>query len=111
MRGHRRSDGAQGACFAHCFDSAGSNCGAFSDEQCFQHSFQGTSMLRRRIRTPVEQLQPFERGRIVRLREAGWTYRRIAAHVGYNVTGGVSLLSAVVCGTFLQPKSRFWTAA
>ena len=30
-----------------------------------------------RIRTPVEQLQPFQRDRTV----AGWTYRRIAAHV------------------------------
>ena len=38
------------------------------------------------LRTPVEQLQTFERGRIVGLREAGWTYRRIAAHVGRNVS-------------------------
>ena len=49
--------------------------------------------------TPVEQFQPFERGRIVGLREAGWTYRRIAAHVGHTV----SLLKAVVCGTFPYP--------
>ena len=33
----------------------------------------------RRVRTPVEQLQPFER-------ETGWTYQRIAAHVGHNVS-------------------------
>ena len=33
----------------------------------------------RRVCTPVEQLQSFEWGRIVNLREAGWTYRRIAA--------------------------------
>ena len=39
----------------------------------------------RRVRIFVEQLQPFERGRIVGLRETGWTYRRIAAHVGQNV--------------------------
>ena len=41
-------------------------------------------------RTPVEQLQPFERGRIVGLRETGWTNRWtnrwIAAHVGHNVS-------------------------
>ena len=43
-------------------------------------------MPRRRVRTPVEQFQPFERGRIAGLREAWWTYRRIAAHVGYNVS-------------------------
>ena len=41
-------------------------------------------MARRRERTPVEQLQQFERGRIVGNKEAGWTHRRIAAHVGYN---------------------------
>ena len=33
--------------------------------------------------TPVEQLQLFERGRIVSLQEAGWTYRHIAKHVGW----------------------------
>ena len=38
--------------------------------------------------TPVEELQPFERGRIVGLREAGWTNRQLAAHC----IGGVSLL-------------------
>ena len=32
------------------------------------------------------QLQPFERGRILGLREAGWTYRRIATHVGHNAS-------------------------
>ena len=35
-----------------------------------------------------------ERGRIVGLREAGWTYRRIAAHVGHNIS--------VVCRCFQQ---------
>ena len=34
-------------------------------------------MPRRRVRTPVQQLQPFERYRIEGLREAGWKYRRI----------------------------------
>ena len=51
-------------------------------------------MPHRRVRTPVEQLQPFERGRIVVLREAGCTYRRIAAHEGHNVS--------VVCRCFQQ---------
>ena len=41
--------------------------------------------LRRRVHTPVEQLQPFKQGRILDLREAGWTYGRIAAHVEHNV--------------------------
>ena len=50
-------------------------------------------MPHRRVRTPVEQLQPFELGRIVDLREAGWTYRRIVAHVGHNI---------VVCRCFQQ---------
>ena len=51
-------------------------------------------MPRRRLRTPVEELQLFEWGRIISLREAGWTYRRIAAHVGHNVS--------VVCRCFQQ---------
>ena len=55
-------------------------------EQCWQYS------LSRQVRTPVEQLQPFERGRIVGLREAGWPYRRIAALVGHKVS--------VVCRCF-----------
>ena len=41
----------------------------------------GYNHARRRVRTPVEQFQPFEQGRILGLREAGWTYRRSAAHV------------------------------
>ena len=45
-------------------------------------------------RRQVKQLQPFERGRIVGLRETEWTYRRIAAHVGHNVS--------VVCRCFQQ---------
>ena len=52
----------------------------------------------RRVRTPVEHLQLFERVRMVGLREAGWIYRRIAAHVGYN---GVAFSS--VCETFPHP--------
>ena len=43
-------------------------------------------MPRRRVCTPIEQLQPFERGRIVGLRGAGWTYRWIAAHVGHTLS-------------------------
>ena len=50
----------------------------------------------RRARTPIEQLQPFEQSRIVGLREVGWTYRRIAAHVGHNL----SLHSEEVFGAF-----------
>ena len=37
------------------------------------------------IHWPVEQLQPFERGYILGLWEAVWTYWCIAAHVGHNV--------------------------
>ena len=48
----------------------------------------------RRVRTPVEQLQPFKWGRIVGLREAEWAYRRIAAHVGHS--------ASVVCRCFHQ---------
>ena len=51
-------------------------------------------MPRRRVRTHVEQLQPFEWGRIVGLREAGCTYSQIAAYVGHNVS--------VVCRCSLQ---------
>ena len=43
-------------------------------------------MPRRRVRTHVEQFQSFERGRIVGLRETGWTYGRIIAHDGHNVS-------------------------
>ena len=48
----------------------------------------------RRVRTHVEQLQPFARNRTAGLREAGVTYRRIAAHVGHNVS--------VVCRCYQQ---------
>ena len=41
-----------------------------------------------------EQFPPFELGRIVCLRETGCTNRRIAAHVGHNVS--------VVCHCFQQ---------
>ena len=51
-------------------------------------------MPHRRVRTPVEQLQPFERGRSVGLLDAGWTFRRITAHVGHDVS--------VVCRCFQQ---------
>ena len=53
--------------------------------------------------TPVEQLQPFERGRIVGMREVGWTYRRIAAHVGHNVS--------VACRCFQQSLWNIPTSA
>ena len=43
-------------------------------------------MPRRRERTPFEQLHPFEQGGIAAPRKAGWTYRRITAHVGHNVS-------------------------
>ena len=39
----------------------------------------------RRVRTYVEELQSFERGRIVVLREAGWIYQQIAAQVHQSV--------------------------
>ena len=35
---------------------------------------------------PVIPIQPSEWGSIVGLQEAGWTYRRIATHVGHNVS-------------------------
>ncbi|GFU23743.1 hypothetical protein TNCV_2341311 [Trichonephila clavipes] len=38
-------------------------------------------MPHRRIRAHYEQLSEFERGRIIRLKEAGWTNRRIAHHM------------------------------
>lgn len=43
-------------------------------------------MPRQRGREPYVQLTDFERGRIVGMREAGWTYRRIAQHVGREVS-------------------------
>lgn len=43
-------------------------------------------MPRRRRRVPYQQLTDFERGRIIGLREAGWSYRDIAARVGRNAT-------------------------
>ena len=46
------------------------------------------------VRIPVEQLQPFERVCTVGIQETGWTYQRIAANVGYNVS--------VVCRCFQQ---------
>ncbi|GFV23030.1 HTH_Tnp_Tc3_2 domain-containing protein [Trichonephila clavipes] len=39
-------------------------------------------MPHRRIRVHYEQLSEFERGRIIGLREGGWTNRRIAGHMG-----------------------------
>ena len=59
-----------------------SNSDAMKGEQCLQHSLLDTTIHRLRVRTRVEQLQPFVWGGIVRLLEAGWTYRRIAAYVG-----------------------------
>ena len=37
-------------------------------------------------------IRPFERGRVVDLQEAGWTFRWIAAHVGHNIIAGALLL-------------------
>ena len=42
-------------------------------------------MVRQRVHTTVEQLQPCEWGRIIGQREVGWTYQQIAVHVGHNV--------------------------
>ena len=42
-------------------------------------------MPRWRVCTPVEQLQPFESGDNVDLREAGWTYQLTAADTGHSV--------------------------
>ena len=39
-------------------------------------------MPRRRVRQQFAQLDAFERGRIIGMREAGWTFRRIARHTG-----------------------------
>ncbi|GFW75901.1 HTH_Tnp_Tc3_2 domain-containing protein [Trichonephila clavipes] len=39
-------------------------------------------MRRREIRAHYEQLPEFERGRIIELKEAGWSNRRIARHMG-----------------------------
>ena len=39
-------------------------------------------MPRRRVRQQFQQLDVFERGRIVGMREAGWSFRRIARHTG-----------------------------
>ena len=43
-------------------------------------------MPRRRVRTPFEQLQPFERGPIIGMRKARWSYQRNAAHDAHNVS-------------------------
>ena len=51
---------------------------------------------------PVVTIRPLERGHIVGLWEAGWTYQRIATHIGHNVSV-VLLLSAVICETFPHP--------
>ena len=40
----------------------------------------------RRVCTPVELHQPFAGCHNVGMQEAGWTHRRIAAHVGHNVS-------------------------
>ena len=44
--------------------------------------------------TPFQQLKPFERGQIVGLRQARWTYQRIVAHIRNN--------ESVVCRWFQQ---------
>ena len=43
-------------------------------------------MLRRRVRTPLEQLHPFERSHIVGLQEAGWALSTDCSHVGHRVS-------------------------
>ena len=50
--------------------------------------------LSRWVYTPIGQLEPFGRGCILDLREAGQTYRRIAAHVGRNVSVVVAAFSS-----------------
>ena len=70
---------------------------ALRGAQCLQHSLQGTTMPRRRVRTPVEELQHFWTGS--HCRSAGsWmdilTY--CCTYLSQSI-GGVSLLSAVVC--------------
>ena len=72
--------------FAPSVLTAGSNCGSLWGEQCLQPSLYGTRIPRRRVHTPVERLHPFEWVRIVGLWEDVWTYRRIPAHVGHNVS-------------------------
>ena len=60
---------------------------------CNNHSNLGYNHARWRVHepTPLEQFQPLEQGHIVSLWEAGWTYRRVAAHVGHS---GVSAFSS-----------------
>ncbi|GFT49864.1 hypothetical protein TNCV_2165691 [Trichonephila clavipes] len=41
----------------------------------------------RRNRRQYEQLTDFDRGRIIGLREAGWSNRRIGRHLGRNMVG------------------------
>ena len=48
---------------------------------------------------PVAAIRSFERARIVGLREAGWTYRRIAARVGHNIS--------VMCRYFHRCRHRW----
>ena len=43
-------------------------------------------MPRRRQREPYDQVPEFERGRMIGLREGGFSYREIAARTGRNAT-------------------------
>ncbi|GFV29476.1 HTH_Tnp_Tc3_2 domain-containing protein [Trichonephila clavipes] len=49
----------------------------------------------RRNRRQYEQLTDFDRGRIIGLREAGWSNRRIGRHLGRSDNGSCSVLATV----------------
>ncbi|GFY07108.1 transposable element Tcb2 transposase [Trichonephila clavipes] len=49
----------------------------------------------RRNRRQYEQLTDFDRGRIISLREAGWSNRRIGRHLGRRRYGSCSVLATV----------------
>ncbi|GFX66703.1 HTH_Tnp_Tc3_2 domain-containing protein [Trichonephila clavipes] len=49
----------------------------------------------RRNRRQYEQLTDFDRGRIIGLREAGWSNRRIGHHLGQERYGSCSVLATV----------------
>ncbi|GFV81463.1 HTH_Tnp_Tc3_2 domain-containing protein [Trichonephila clavipes] len=49
----------------------------------------------RRNRRQYEQLTDFDRGRIIGLREAGWSNRRIGRHLGQKRYGSCSVLATV----------------
>ncbi|GFT94873.1 HTH_Tnp_Tc3_2 domain-containing protein [Trichonephila clavipes] len=59
----------------------------------FRISFNDSINASPRIRAHYEQLSEFERGRVIRLKEAGWANRRITRHM---------IRSDVVMRRFLQ---------